>query len=29
MRKLEDIVFNMIVRLIKIAGWWIDKTSKK
>jgi len=29
MRKLEDIVFNIVVRLIKIAGWWIDKTCKK
>jgi hypothetical protein len=28
-RKLEDFVFNIVVKLIKTAGWWIDKTTKK
>jgi hypothetical protein len=28
-RQLEDIAFNIVVKIIKIAGWWIDKTTKK
>jgi hypothetical protein len=29
MRRLEDFVFNIIVKLIKIAGWFVDKLEKK
>lgn len=24
-----DASFNVVVRIIRIAGWWIDKTTKK
>jgi hypothetical protein len=27
--KLEDMVFNIVVIVLKIAGWFIDKTTKK
>lgn len=27
--KLEDFVFKIIVVIFKVAGWFIDKTTKK
>lgn len=24
-----DITFKMVVRIIRIAGWWFDRTKKK
>jgi len=28
MRWLEDFVFKIVVNIIKVTGWWIDRSNK-